>query len=181
MDEEMPNGKETEALDQVDETKGPVAESDAAAKTVVSQRGDSNDAAKVKDASEPAKKGNFTWLIVAGIGLVVILIIVGLFLPPISLGERLGLTEEEADLVTGDPVPEENETSISEGSITVSSRDEEIKVDQISSDEFLAGEAGKKWEAALAALPNDHLVASDFFELEYDDSPVGIAQIAGAF
>jgi hypothetical protein len=156
MDEELPNSEETEALDQVDEQKG---------------------AAEVRDTSQAAKKGSYTWLIVAGIGLVVILIVVGLFLPPISIGERLGLTGEETDLVTDDTGSDETETSISEGSMTVSSSDEEIKIDQISSDEFLAGEAGNKWEDALAALPNDRLVASDFFELEYDDSPVGVAQI----
>ena len=114
-----------------------------------------------------------TGLIIGGFILVGVLILAGLFLPPISLGQRLGLVNNESD----ESVPEETTSldpdidsategalpdnvgiSLSEGSATISI---------MSQSEFLA-------EQPSAATPEEITLVSDIFNITFEgETPNG--------
>jgi hypothetical protein len=109
-------------------------------------------------------------LLLIGFLLVIGLIIVGLFLPPISLGERLGFggDSDEATAVAGDP---------SDESESVLSSTDEPRTDgalsPLSLAEFTSSEA---WAAAAAAIP-EHLTPVGTVYLVPDDSEQSILEI----
>ena len=133
------------------------------------------------ESSAGNSSGKHTWLIVAALGLITVLIIVGLFLPPVSLGERLGLSGDDADEVSESAEDSESvESSVDAQGATVylSESDDEVDIEQVSQDEFTSGEAGRKWESALAAIPQGLAVASDVYGLEGgDEAVVGSVEI----
>lgn len=115
-----------------------------------------------------------TWLIVGTIALIVILIIVGLFLPPISLGERLGLggddaTQAEASGELGIP---------GELALTIEGSDQKVKVSKLAQQEFLNKGVGEEWTAAADAIPTDLTLSSPVYALSYKgDTPQGSANV----
>ena len=134
------------------------------------------------DAGDAA--GKHTGLIIAGIVLVVVLIIAGLLLPPISLAERLGLGgDNEASVAqVGSEDPESaDELSTSEAfTLSLNDSPKGVKSETLSHDSFTSGEEGDEWLAAADAIPPYLTLASDVYAIEYKDEapPVGSAQIA---
>jgi hypothetical protein len=139
--------------------------------------------------SEPLKEDNgsgdtvsnrHTQLVVGGIILVVVLIIVGLFLPPISLADRLGITgEEEPDTETVTETQPEEEVTVDEGfALLLNDQDAKVKGQTLSRDVLLSG-TEEKWADAANALPSIGTLASDLYILEYDDeAPTGSVEVA---
>lgn len=105
-------------------------------------------------ANKPSSK-----LLVGGILLVLALVIVGLFLPPISLGERLAQP-------TPIPTPAIVENLSIPGEITLTVTDPTgVNVQKVSQAEFLAGSMPAEWQAALAALPSNTSLRSSVYTI----------------
>ncbi|HET6444788.1 MAG TPA: SH3 domain-containing protein [candidate division Zixibacteria bacterium] len=132
------------------------------------------------DESSAAPSNRNIQLLVSGIILVVILIIAGLFLPPISLSDRLGLTGEsdpsEETVTETQPV---EEVSVEDGfSLLLQDQDSKVKGQTLSREEFLSG-SEEEWADAANAMPAGGTLASDFYILEYkDDAPIGSIEVA---
>ena len=123
----------------------------------------------------------FSPFLLIGIVAVVVLIIAGLFLPPISLGTRLGLGGGEAENNTAETdsgaeetpqvsgttaIPDLVELSLAEGSASVA---------QVSQTDFLANES---WKDAAAALPANTSLVGDVVAINYEGvAPKGTASI----
>ncbi len=109
------------------------------------------------------------WLIIGGFVLIVILIVAGLFLPPISLGQRLGLggaPEEEVAAESETELEEaseaESEVAIPDGlALSLSSGSAEIGI--ASQSDFLA-------ENSDAATTDQLTMVSDVYEINYEGS-----------
>ena len=115
-----------------------------------------------------------TGLIIGAIAIVTILILVGLFLPPVSLGERLGLnsnepaaagtetvTEQDTDLdAEAEPV---KQTAVADG-VALSLSEGQATISLVPQDEFLADQE--------AALPEQASLVSDVFVVEHEEEPV---------
>lgn len=120
-----------------------------------------------------------TQLVVGGIILVVVLIIAGLFLPPISLADRLGITgEEESDTeAVAETQPEEEVTVDAGFALLLNDQDAKVKGQTLSRDDVLAG-SEEKWADAANALPSTGTLASDLYIIEYDDeAPTGSVEV----
>jgi hypothetical protein len=129
-------------------------------------------------SGEPASNRH-TQLVIGGIILVVVLIIVGLFLPPISLADRLGITGEE-ETVTDAAVesqPEE-EVAVEEGfTLLLNDQDKKVKGETITRDDILDG-SEEKWTDAANALSSVGILASDLYVIDYDDeAPIGSVEV----
>jgi len=119
-------------------------------------------------------------LVIVGVFLIAILIVVGLFLPPISLAERLGLTGNEEPAVSESPGTINNEDIPAEGiEVTLSSDSSQIKIKSIAQGKFLNGEAGDAWLDALERIPGSLTLVSDVYELDLDENDLrGTATLA---
>ena len=115
-------------------------------------------------------------LIIGGVVIVAILIIIGLFLPPISLGERLGLgggdetatdSQDAAVENTGDgatSIPGEITLTVADGAGTVT-------VNATSLDEFIQANTN-------AAMPEGTAVQGNVYTITYEgDAPNGQAEL----
>lgn len=129
---------------------------------------DSNGGGK---SSPSGSGGNFSPILLVGVVAVVILIIAGLFLPPISLGTRLGLggnnndqTNTVVDTPTDDPVVTTPGVSSIPGVIELRLTEGNASVAQVPQNEFLA--AGE-WQAAAAALPANSSLIGDLYTISY--------------
>jgi hypothetical protein len=115
--------------------------------------------------------GRPTLFIIGGVVLVLLLIIAGLFLPPISLAERLGLTGAGAGI---------GEQAI-EGEIALSLSDQEAEagVTRLAKADFLSGNVAAEWTTAAGAMPAGLTLASNVYAIDYrDEAPQGYATIA---
>ncbi len=118
-------------------------------------------------------------LIIGGIVVVAILIIVGLFLPPISLGERLGFgggAEETTTTESQDGAVDnsgEGATSIpGEITLTVADGAGTVTVNATSLDEFIQANTN-------AAMPEGTAVQGNVYTITYEgDTPNGQAELA---
>lgn len=125
----------------------------------------------------PAAAGkSSTGLLIAGILVVVALIVAGLFLPPISLGQRLGLTTTEPD-PSATQAPTES-LSIP-GQIALDVADPSgVSVTGWPAADFLAGSAGAEWQSAIANLPASLTPQGQIFAISSSGAPaVGTATL----
>ncbi len=135
------------------------------------------------DTGAPAAQGESagagrTGLLVAGVIAVVALILAGLFLPPISLGQRLGLTGAVAD-VTPEVMATPAGSSEIPGEISVSAANEaRINVTRIEQAEFLTGNVDAGWTAARDGLPTGTALAGAVYALSGDVDPVATGTAA---
>ncbi|WP_420628897.1 SH3 domain-containing protein [Candidatus Leptofilum sp.] len=116
------------------------------------------------EMEQPARSG----LLIGGIVLVVILIIAGLFLPPISLGERLGFGGDEEATAESSPTasPTEAETAVAsnpsiagEVDVIVSDTTAVVNVSSLS-----ASDAATE----LGAFPANSTVRGSVYKVEHD-------------
>ena len=118
--------------------------------------------------TNPGKR--LSWPMIVGLGVVVVLILVGLFLPPISLGTRLGLGggDNAADVTTADATaPAQRTGELPEG-ITLSASD--VGVSRVAVADLAADDATQT--EAAAALPAQ--TVGDAYVLDYSgDAPTG--------
>jgi hypothetical protein len=117
-----------------------------------------------------------TRLVVGGMVLIVLLIIAGLFLPPISLGQRLGLggdrTEAVAEQAAGETAGGDRFLIMAGGPV------EDLVTTIVARSAFLADEAGEEWVAAAGAIPDNLTLVSDLYAISYEGEPVpGFADI----
>ncbi|MEJ2750373.1 MAG: hypothetical protein P8183_21070, partial [Anaerolineae bacterium] len=108
----------------------------------------------MEESEEQTTNKNFSPLIIIGAVLVVGLIITGLFLPPISLGQRLGLGGNGQQTAAETAVTNQNAIP---GSITVSAENVSVNV--------LDETAGA---AALAAVPATGTRQGDVYAINYE-------------
>jgi spore germination protein YaaH len=130
------------------------------------------------DAGTPGRPSN---LVVAGFLVVLVLFITGLFLPPISLGQRLGLASSVEQVVsTAQPTSESN-LSIP-GEIALSLSDAEttgVDVSSVTRTDFLNSDADEEWAQAAAAIPSNRTLESAVYLIKYEDpAPMGQAALA---
>ncbi len=186
MDDERPVG---EMPDASGEESLETPESGSAETTIIKSSSDPsglNEATQEKalpiDDSNQGEKSNKTskptGLIIAGVIVVVLLVIVGLFLPPISLGARLGLAGDaeepgEVALETGDELAASDAITLS-----LSSSASGVQVETLTQDAFLSGNAGDGWSTAAAAIAPRLTLVSDVYAIKYEENaPVGSAEI----
>lgn len=110
----------------------------------------------VKQPAESESSRNLTGMIAVGFLIVIALIIVGLFLPPISLGERLGLTG--GDETAAETVDEGPMSSEGGGSTTAT-----VAEDGPSNLSFAQFSDSSEWSDAAAAIPADWTTMSDVY------------------
>ena len=123
-------------------------------------------------------KSGFSPLLLVGVAGVIILIIAGLFLPPISLGTRLGLgggsENETAETPTGEATDNSGVTAIP-GAIDLALSEGTATVAQVSQTDFLAQES---WKTAVAALPANTTLVGDLYAISYTGTaPKGSASL----
>lgn len=121
-----------------------------------------------EEGSTPKKSSG---LLIAGGALFVILIVIGLFLPPISLGQRLGLGggSETETAVTTPTQPEEtavgNNLAIpGEITLVLSKEAANVNVSGMSLTDFLQAQAN-------AAMPDYAAVQGNIYTVSYDGEP----------
>ena len=204
MDEELPiedqsstssqDSKKISAADTSDETAGGTAETavgttEAAVETTeaavntgetVTDADESVVESQINDGAEKKDPGRkHTRFVVAGIIAVILLIAAGLFLPPISIIDRLD--SESVDEADSTEVSEELAEEIAlPGGINLSTEpsDGKVKVQQLDRALFLSGDAGNDWIDASNAAPNNLTFVSDIYTFDYDDEPPqGAAEI----
>nr|MBP7689976.1 hypothetical protein [Thermoflexales bacterium] len=98
------------------------------------------------------------------IGIIAILVIVGLLLPPISLAERVGLTCSGTTLDAKTPAtttPDGLTIALSDPAQSVT-----LKTQSISADKFEANQAGADFVKARDALPVNLLLRSPIYQLD---------------
>ena len=122
-------------------------------------------------------------LLTIGIVVVVALIILGLFLPPVSLGERLGITGGDDTTATAqeETATAEPETeAVEDGDISVAvAGDVKVKTKKVTQEDFLNGEADDELGATAADMPENRTLVSDVYLLAYkDEAPEGSVSIA---
>ena len=122
--------------------------------------------------TNPGKR--VSWPMIAGFVVVVALILIGLFLPPISLGTRLGLGSGDAEQTAAEATQEPNATAAAqpEGIELTTMDGSAVTVSRVSTADLATADEGALAEAA-AALPADSAVG-DAYVLDYNgDAPTG--------
>jgi hypothetical protein len=137
------------------------------------------------DENETSQSKRPPWLIAAGFGVVILLILAGLFLPPISLGERLGLgggddtaTVETAP-ITEDAAPlptEEVVAAIPEGVALSVPGGEAVTVERLTVADLAA--SSDSAIASAVALPVGTALVGDVYLLRHDGAQAPSGQIA---
>ncbi len=117
-----------------------------------------------------------TGLLAAGGVLICILLLGGLFLPPISLASRLGLTGGDNETVAATPAATESVAS-GPSNIAVTSESGSVTVEAIPADAFLAGTAGEATTAMAAAVPAGMTPAGEVYLLQHDAASSGVISI----
>lgn len=123
-----------------------------------------------EEGQETPEENNrrFTGLIIAGIVLVVLLIIAGLLLPPISLAERLGISGEAETGVTQAQAESEGSLNPSdEFTLSLTGTSEDVGTEALAQSTFLSGDAGEEWASAAGTMPANLTLASDVYVVNY--------------
>lgn len=122
----------------------------------------------------------FSPFLLVGVVAVVVLIIAGLFLPPISLATRLGLGGND-ETNTAEVESNEDETTPASGTtaipdlVALSLSEGAASVTQVSQTDFLANES---WKDAAANLPANTTLVGDVVAVNYDGAaPKGTASL----
>lgn len=190
MEEEHPTKEEKGApepqLEKEATIVSPSKEVTSAGDQGVVEQSASTNGKESEPASEIEQKSalsrGHTRLLTIGIILVVILIILGLFLPPVSLGDRLGLTGDKgSSTATEASSADETESEIAEGdafAVAVAG-DERVRSKAVSREEFLNGKADDDLGPASTTMARNRTLVSDVYLLDYrDEAPVGTVSIA---
>lgn len=137
------------------------------AETIISTSNDADSSESTAPANRPSG------LMIGGVVLVLALIIAGLFLPPISLGQRLGFGGDEAETAVESPTetPAENQTAVP-GEFAVSVAD--------GSGVNVAGIAAADVAGAGIAAPTDFSVQSNVYTVA-TETPGAAGQVAVAY
>ncbi|MGD8804801.1 MAG: SH3 domain-containing protein [Chloroflexota bacterium] len=143
--------------------------------------GEEGESSPENEPGSPLSRGN-TRLLAIGIVAVVVLIIVGLLLPPVSLGERLGLGGDEDSLTAEEVSPaDETESATAEGdafAVSVAG-DVRVRSKTVSRQEFLNGEADDDLGPASTTIAGNRSLVSDVYLLDYkDEAPMGTVSFA---
>lgn len=117
--------------------------------------------------------------IIAGFVVVLALIVAGLFLPPISLGQRLGLGQDTAETAAETAPVEADEAANNlsvPGEITLSVAEgtSSINVSSVARSEFLDSTT-EPWAAAAAAIPAHRALTSNVYVVDGASEIVGQA------
>ncbi len=117
------------------------------------------------------------WLIIGGFAVVALLILVGLFLPPVSLGERLGFGGDETQEVTESAAPEATQVTadaipaMPEGVALTLANGGDVSVEALAAAD-LAGDTVAA--AAGEAMPADMAMLGDMYLLRFaGEQPTG--------
>ena len=122
-------------------------------------------------------------LIIAGFVVVVALVVAGLFLPPISLGQRLGWGGEAAAGETTESIPEETNVTTGNlsipGEITLSLAEPTSGVDvaSVAAADF-RNSADDTWAAAATAIPTGRTLSGNVYVVDSDGTAIGQAMLA---
>lgn len=145
--------------------------------------------------SNGSSRGPTNIVVFIGLFVVVCLIVAGLFLPPISLGERLGLGggDDDEGVVqtdTADPAPAATTTTSDDTeiattsnidgaiSVAVSEGSASANVSSVSQADFTSGSAGDEMATMADSLPAGTTLASDVYNISYEgDAPQGNATL----
>lgn len=124
-------------------------------------------------SGQPADQGsgrNVSGIMIVGVVLIVSLLVAGLFLPPISLAQRLGLGSDSGSVATGSEVSEEElALRLPDGAASVS-------VGKIAASEVAREESTATMAEALSEAAQ---FRSDVYLIDYEgDAPVGAIAIA---
>ncbi|MFN2222800.1 MAG: SH3 domain-containing protein [Candidatus Promineifilaceae bacterium] len=143
--------------------------------------GEEGESSPENEPGSPLSRGN-TRLLAIGIVAVVVLIIVGLLLPPVSLGERLGLGGDEDSPTAEEVSPaDETESATAEGdafAVSVAG-DVRVRSKTVSRQEFLNGEADDDLGPASTTIAGNRSLVSDVYLLDYkDEAPMGTVSFA---
>ena len=124
------------------------------------------------EENETSTGKRLSWPIIAGFIVVLALILVGLFLPPISLGTRLGLGGGQETAVATAEATTAVSTELPEGVTLTTSDGAPVGVSRMAAVD-LGTTAGGALAAAAAALPADSVVG-DAYVLSFNgDAPTG--------
>ncbi len=173
-DETVVSGASADQMDEEDSMPGDLSEMEQStgdSEDGVSKDGVSEDESDTEESNKGNSNNRHTALIVGGMVLVLLLIVTGLFLPPISLGQRLGLG--------GDGTESAGESSDTEAiALTLDESARGVKTETVSQEAFLSGDAGDDWLTAAGAIPTNLTLASDVYAISYkNEQPVGSARI----
>ncbi|MGD2077709.1 MAG: SH3 domain-containing protein [Chloroflexota bacterium] len=180
------------AADEVEPVEdGAPAESAPVESALADDEGSSGSATDSEDAVAPPEDGEetdatlqegentglssrHTRLLTVGVVVVVVLIILGLFLPPVSLGERLGLGgDDETPVAAGDEESPTAEPEVAEGEefeVAVIG-DGRVRSESVSQEEFLSGEVDDDLGPASSSIAENRTLVSDVYLLDYGDEP----------
>lgn len=114
------------------------------------------------------------WPLIAGFVVVIALILLGLFLPPISLGTRLGLGNNPAEQTAAEPTqaPAATTAAALPDGVSLTTASGAVAVSRVSAVDLATADGGALAEAA-AALPADSAVG-DAYVLDYSGAaPTG--------
>ncbi|MCO5199221.1 MAG: SH3 domain-containing protein [Anaerolineae bacterium] len=128
-----------------------------------------------QDGSGAKKRSTGRTILIVGLLAAVILIGVGMFLPPVSLGDRLGLTGDDEATTTEsvEATSADTTSSSSSAELTVNSA-ENVSIDVLSPADFAAADT---WQAASAALPGA-VLGSVYVLDSRADAPSGSLRMA---
>ncbi len=116
-------------------------------------------------------------MLAAGGVLICVLLLAGMFLPPISLANRLGLTGAEDEVLATTPAATDTVVSNS-SNIAVTSDNGSVTVEAIPADAFVAGSAGETTQEMAAAVPQSMTPVGEVYLLQYEASaPTGVVAI----
>jgi spore germination protein YaaH len=146
-----------------------------------SENSDANINSETKDTTNESESGSRSskqkWLIVGGIAIVGVFLVAGLLLPPISLGERLGSSDESETAPSADEV-ESASVNSDEISVAPTSGGEDVDVSTFSMEAFSGGEAGEEWVAAAASIPQSLVLSSNVYVIGLnEDTAQGTVEI----
>ncbi len=190
MEEEHPNdeGQETQGpqLEKEVTVISPAREMSAADSHELVEDGASTNGEEQAPASENERQSGLsrgqTRLLAVGIVLVVALIVVGLFLPPVSLGERLGLTGDKSTSTAQEASPADEaapETAEGDAFVVSVAGDERVRSKTVSREDFLNGDADDDLGPASTSIDGKRTPVGDVYLLDYKDAaPTGAVSIA---
>ncbi len=120
-----------------------------------------------EDTNSSKKPSPLLWV---GFLVVLALIVAGLFLPPISLGQRLGLTGSDAAETEAVITPDETpvETAVLPPGVALSLADgaANVNITKLAQADFINGDAGDQWTAAAAAVPESLTLSGDVYAVD---------------
>ncbi|MFN2134518.1 MAG: SH3 domain-containing protein [Candidatus Promineifilaceae bacterium] len=127
------------------------------------------------DQPDTTSNGRSRALIIGGFAIVVVLLIIGLFLPPISLGDRLGFGGSQEPAAAGEPAAEDRSVAASEFTADNASLPQGVALALSSGAAELSAQSQSDFLAANpAAAPAERLsLVGDIFSISADSGTAG--------